>query len=295
LVNTFCNSYFCSNTAAACVPVAVPDGTTCTSPNKCYNASCVAGKCTQGAVSVICVDKNPPPCENPNGACDASTGACIYSGIGQFSPCTPLATQIAANCNATVTGNYICNSNGPDAACAPACFSGAVCGDGIVSKGEECDWADPSVGGPCCNASNCQFYASKTNCNYTGSAGAAAQDALLVNFTASAGLSAFCFPAICVRNTGRATCVITYDATLDGCGKGGSSNNKKALIGALVAAGVLAVLIAAAAFFLWWRSMKKAEGAWLKEYMDAGNNEVVTSPAFVAPDTDVTNPAFGAN
>jgi hypothetical protein len=241
-------------------------------------------------ISVFCNNASLP-CQNPLGQCIPTNGQCAYAGIGQYKPCSPTEAQLDPSCpfNATTApSNYVCATSDAAADCQAACYSAAVCGDGVVEPGEQCDWADPAVGGPCCNASNCQFYGNSTACNNSN-------PDLAANQSIATGLPLNCFPAICLAVASQLTqCVVIYDPALPGCTLSRSTaNNRGALIGSLIAAGVLACCIAWIAFFLWRRSQKKAEEEWMQDFMDAGNAHIENNAAFVQASTHPqTNAAF---
>jgi len=283
-----CVVYQCTPGTSNCDPVLLPDGTVCSNGNLCDNTTCQGGVCT--VLSTNPCNMPTMPCEAPIGTCNPSTGNCTYPAKPQYSTCTPTAAQIVASCPANVSGNYQCALPQPDSPCSPTCGQSSVCGDGIVSVGEQCDWAVLPYGDPCCTK-NCTFKPAYTFCNGTP---AVNLTAIAVNESSAIGVSLSCFPSVCLisNSTQKAQCTVYYNQTAHGCAVAkAASSTRKAIIGAVVAAGVLAAVVAAAAIFFWRRAAKVAEAEWLQEYLDAGNTRVENNPAFQDQYLTVNNPA----
>jgi cysteine-rich repeat protein len=135
----------------------LPDGTTCAMGSICKNGACNATVCGDGILegSEVCDDNNLVDGDG----CDAD---CTRSCVNAATDCPAAPVCQVSVCDAA----FVCVTNNvnSDAACvAPnTCSNGAcqapnaVCGNGILEVGEECDFGVSNGNNASCE-SNCKF------------------------------------------------------------------------------------------------------------------------------------------
>lgn len=118
------------------------------SGEQCDGSICCASDCRFAPATTACVDNNVCTAIDHCSGTGAGASACI--GTGSVCGNGTLNTTCGEQCD---DGNVISGDR-----CSATCQVEAVCGNGILESGEQCD------GGPCCRT-NCQFATAGTSCN----------------------------------------------------------------------------------------------------------------------------------
>ena len=151
-----CNSGTCDETADACVPAALPDGTTCDDGAYCtVNDACVAGACTAGgprqcgAAGGSCRD----------GVCDEATKSCTGDPVADGTPCDDdqYCTTGDACVAGTCTGTTPRDCSGVATPCKDGICNEALnaCATAAKADGTTCDDGRFCTDADVCTAGTC--------------------------------------------------------------------------------------------------------------------------------------------
>ncbi|MFO0679469.1 MAG: hypothetical protein U0169_23285 [Polyangiaceae bacterium] len=157
----------CSAQTHKCSPnVPGNEGATCGNGKICTNGSCVSAGCGDAVVTP------PEECDRgsangPGTGCEAD---CTFSCTTAYTDCAPVACSVPS-CGSDHKCVYAADAAQNGRACGAnlvckdgACIAqGAVCGNGVVEAGEECDLGTSNAAGSGCET-NCRFSCTATSC-----------------------------------------------------------------------------------------------------------------------------------